>query len=211
LAAISFRNEQLKRLRPAPDLLLRVERAFLDHGYAGLSMLVVAEACGFSARALYNYFSNKEDALRAVVSYRNEIALAAGFAAGRATRANGGSALDIIAEIMNVRFGETRRLANASRHVTEMSAEIFTRCNDIVTEVALYFEAELAKLIDDFQYDGLLQLRADLTSLQIAEALANGARGVNQRLPPIRPAELEARYREMCGLILYGSTRAPYE
>jgi hypothetical protein len=38
----------------------------------------------------------------------------------------------------------------------------------------------------------------------MAEALANGARGVNQRLPPIPPKDLAARYREMCQFILYG-------
>src|ERR1700744_1964243 len=92
--------------RPSPALMQRVQRAFLDHGYSELSMRGLASACDFSPRALYHYFSSKEEAFRASVQYHNDLALAAGFASGRARRAAGGSALDILAEIMNERYGE---------------------------------------------------------------------------------------------------------
>jgi AcrR family transcriptional regulator len=198
-----------EKIRPNATLMQRVERAFLDHGYSELSMRGLAGACDFSTRALYHYFSNKGEAFRTAVQYQNDLALAAGFAAGRARWTDGGSALDIFAEIMNVRFGETRRKANASRHLVELNAEVFKRCNDIVTAVALSFEAELAKLVSELETAGLLRLREGVAPGQVAQALANGARGVNQRLPPVAPDDLAGRYREMCGFILYGCADIP--
>jgi AcrR family transcriptional regulator len=190
-------------------LLERVDDAFLRHGYGALSMLGLAKACGLSARALYYYFSNKEKAFRAAVQYSNDVALSAGFAAGQAKWAKGGGALDVLSEILSVRYGTVRRRAKASPHVLELTAEVFTRCNDIVTAVALYFEAELAKVIVELGEARLLTLRADLTPDQAARALANGARGVNQRLPPIGPDNLAKAYREMCRFILYGCADLP--
>jgi AcrR family transcriptional regulator len=197
------------KTRPNPALMQRVQKAFLDHGYSELSMRGLASACDFSTRALYHYFSSKEQAFRASVQYHNDVALTAGLARGRTRWADGGSALDIFAEIMNVRFGETRRKANISRHIVELNAEVFKRCNDIITAVALFFEAELAKLVTELESAGLLRLRPGVSPDQIAQALANGARGVNQRLPPVAPDELEGRYREMCAFILYGCADIP--
>jgi AcrR family transcriptional regulator len=195
--------------KPSAALMQRVQKAFLDHGYSELSMRGLASACDFSARALYHYFSSKEEAFRASVRYHNDLALAAGFARGRARLADGGTALDVLAEIMNERYGETRRKANASSHVVELNAEVFKRCNDIVTAVALYFEDELAKLVVELEKAGLLRLRPGMAADQVAQALANGARGVNQRLPPVAPDELASRYREMCSFILYGCAEIP--
>jgi AcrR family transcriptional regulator len=197
------------KARPSPALMQRVERAFLDHGYNELSMRGLAKACDFSTRALYHYFSNKEEAFRASVHHQNGLALSAGFAAGRAVKANGGGALDILAEVMNIRFGETRRKANASRHIVELNAEVFKRCNDIVTTVALFFEKELAKFIGELEDDGLLRLRTGVSLDEVAQALTNGIRGVNQRLPMVTPDELAGRYREMCGFILFGCADIP--
>jgi AcrR family transcriptional regulator len=195
-----------KKFQPAPALVLQIEKAFATFGYSKLTMRALAKVCNFSTRALYFYFSNKEEAFRALVRFRNELSITMGFAAGQRTWTGGGSALDILAEIINVRYGDTRRIANASPHLVELNAEVFTRCNDIVTEVALQFEGQLAELIVDLEDAGLLQLEAGVTAKQMAEALANGARGVNQRLPPVPPKDLAARYREMCRFILYGGT-----
>ncbi len=85
-------------IKPGRDLLQRVNQAFLDYGYSGLSMVTMAKACGFTQRALYYYFNNKEDAFRAMINYRNEEAIQSGLEAGKAVRAKGGSALEIIAE-----------------------------------------------------------------------------------------------------------------
>ena len=39
-----------------------------------------------------------------------------------------------------------------------------------------------------------MHLRKVVTAKQLAQALANGARGVNQRLPPVAPEDLTAHY-----------------
>jgi AcrR family transcriptional regulator len=190
-------------------MLFQIEATFLAHGYRALTMEKLAEACNFSRRALYFYFSSKAEAFRAVVLFRNEVALSTSFEAGRKRWSNGGNPLEILAEIVNIRYGDTRRIANASKHLVELNAEVFTRCNDIVRDVALIFETDLAKLIIEMQSAGLMQLRADVTAEQLSQALANGARGVNQRLPAVAPQDLADRYRDMCRFILYGCAEMP--
>lgn len=198
-----------KKLHPSPALLFQIETTFLAHGYKALTMEKLAHACNFSRRTLYFYFGSKAEAFRAIVLFRNEVAHSTSFAAGRKRWSDGGNALEIISEIINIRCGDTRRLANASKHVVELNAEVFTRCVDIVRDVALIFEADLAKLIIELQSAGLLHLRPDVTAEQFSEALANGARGVNQRLSAIAPEELANRYRDMCRFILYGCAQIP--
>lgn len=46
-------------------------------------------------------------------------------------------------------------------------------------------------------------------STQSPEALSNGARGVNQRLPAVAPDDLANRYPDMCLFILYGCAEIP--
>ena len=191
-----------KKLQPSPALLFQIGATFRAYGYKALTMEKLAEACNFTRRALYFYFSSKAEAFRAYTLFRNEVALSTSFEAGRKRWSDGGNALEILSDVINIRYGDTRRLANASKHVVELNAEVFTRCNDIVRDVALIFEADLTKLIIELQRAGLLHLRTDVTAEQFSEALANGARGVNQRLPAIAPAELANRYREMCRFIL---------
>jgi AcrR family transcriptional regulator len=185
-------------------MMLRVEQAFMDHGYSGLSMIGLAKACDLTARTLYNYFSNKEEAFRGICRFRNDLNIQRGFLAGAGVQAQGGSALDILSEIINIRYGDTRRIANASPHLIDLNAEIFKRCNDIVTEVALTFEDELSKVVADLENTGLLKRRDDVTSQQLSRALCNGARGVNQRLPPSPPSQLAGNYREICQFVLSG-------
>jgi AcrR family transcriptional regulator len=198
-----------KKLQPSPVLMLQIENAFFTHGYAKLTMERMAQCCNLSRRALYFYFSGKSEAFRAVVRFRNEQGLSTGFAAGQKRWSEGGNALEIFSEIINIRFGDLRRLANASPHLRELNAQVFTQCNDIVEDVAVRFEADLAKLAIEIQHGGLLHLRPDMTAEQVARALANGARGVNQRLPTVAPEEIANHYRDMCRFILYGSAEIP--
>jgi AcrR family transcriptional regulator len=198
-----------KRLQPSAAMLLQMEQAFFIYGYGDLTMERLAEACNFSRRALYFYFSSKPEVFRAIVRFRNELGLTTGFASGRKLWSEGANALEILAEIINIRYGDLRRIAHASPHLVELNSEVFRRCNDIVKDVAIYFEAELAKLVLELQRDGLVHLRPDVTAEQLAQALANGARGVNQRIPAVAPEELENRYREMCRFILYGCAEMP--
>jgi AcrR family transcriptional regulator len=198
-----------KHLQPTPVLMLKVEAAFLAHGYRAMTMEQLAAACNFSRRALYFYFSSKSDAFRAACRFRNDLALTTGFEMGRKRWADRADALDILSSIINIRYGDTRRIGNASPHVVELNAEVFTQCIDIVRDVAIYFEAELATFIIELRDSGVIRLQNGVTAVGLARALADGARGVNQRLPPVPPRELEMRYRDMCRYVLYGGAEIP--
>jgi AcrR family transcriptional regulator len=196
-------------IKPGRDLLQRVNQAFLDYGYSGLSMVAMARACGFTQRALYYYFNNKEDAFRAMVQFRTEEAVVSGLDAGKAIRAKGGSALDIIAEILDVRYGDTRRRVIGSPHTVELNAEAFKRCRDLMIRSATDFQGELEQLIVDLEKSRMLKLNGQFTPAQIAQALADGGRAVNQALPPIAADGFSARYRQTCEMVLYGCATMP--
>ena len=198
-----------KMIKPGPDLLTQVNQAFLDYGYGGLSMVGLAKACGFTQRALYYYFSNKEEAFRAVIAWRHVEDVALALEAGRSVRAKGGGALDISATILDVRYGETRRRVTASPHTVELNAEAFRRCRDLMIKSAVSFQADLENLVIELQAARLLKLNGEFTAAQIAQALADGGRAVNQALPPIARDGFSARYRQMCAMVLYGCAVMP--
>ena len=87
------------------NLAARLRQAFLDHGYEQMTMSGLAQLCGFSRRALYHHFSNKEEAFRYWLEFYGHESIAAGLAAGRAVMEAGGSAVDVMVETMNVRYG----------------------------------------------------------------------------------------------------------
>jgi AcrR family transcriptional regulator len=196
-------------IKPGRDLLQRVNQAFLDYGYSGLSMVMMAKACGFTQRALYYYFNNKEDAYRAMIQFRNDDAVALGLEAGKAIRAEGGSALDILAEILDIRYGDTRRRLTRSPHTVELNAEAFKRCRDLMIQSAIDFQDKLEALIVDLEKSRMLKLNGQFTPAQIAQALADGGRAVNQALPPIEADGFSARYRQTCAMVLYGCATMP--
>ncbi|WP_342722179.1 helix-turn-helix domain-containing protein [Bradyrhizobium sp. B097] len=198
-----------KMIKPGPDLLAQVNQAFLDYGYSGLSMVGLAKVCGFTQRALYYYFSNKEEAFRAVIAWRHVEDVALALEAGRTVRAKGGGALDIFATILDVRYGETRRRLTHSPHTVELNAEAFKRCRDLMIKSAVSFQADLERLVIDLQAARLLKLNGEFKPAQIAQALADGARAVNQALPPIARDDFSARYRQMCAMVLYGCAVMP--
>jgi AcrR family transcriptional regulator len=196
-------------IKPGRDLLHRVNQAFLDHGYSGLSMVVMARTCGFTQRALYYYFSNKEQAFRAALADRNDEVVDLALQAGKAMRAKGGSALDIFAEILDVRYGETRRILTRSPHTVELNAEAFRRCRDLMIQSAVAFQGELEKLIVDLEKNRKLKLNGRYSAAQVSQALADGGRAVNQSLPPIAAEDFSGRYRQMCEMVLYGCAKVP--
>jgi AcrR family transcriptional regulator len=197
-------------ITPTHDLMLRVRDAFMDHGYDALTMVELAQACAFTRRALYHYFNSKEAAYRAVIRHFNAVAVANGLEAGSAVRRQGGGALDILAETLDVRYGDTRRNLNTSAHIVELNAEAFRRGRDIMIESAIAFHTELERLIGDLVTDGLMTLRPGLSAQTLAQLLTDGARGVNQSLPPIASEDYARRYRQMVEAILYGSA-IPHE
>jgi AcrR family transcriptional regulator len=198
-----------KMIKPGPDLLTQVNQAFLDNGYSGLSMVGLAKACGFTQRALYYYFSNKEDAFRAMIAFRQGESVKLGLEAGRTIRAKGGNALDILTRILDVRYGDTRRRVMRSPHTVELNAEAFKRCRDLMIKSAISFQADLENVIADLQASRMLKLNRRFTPAQIAQALADGGRAVNQALPPIAREDYSARYRQICEMVLYGCAAMP--
>jgi len=198
-----------KTAKPSNDLMLRVRRAFFDHGYSNLSMIGLAKVCGFTRRSLYHYLSSKEDAFQSLTDFDNRISIEAGFAAAREVKESGGTALDILSKMMDVRYGDLRREVYVSPHAVELNAEVFRRSWQIMVGYAIKFHAQLADFLVELERDGLLKLKDGASPQHVAKLLANGARGINQSLPPYPPDELAPRYREMCEAILYGCTQGP--
>jgi AcrR family transcriptional regulator len=186
-------------------LALRLERAFSDHGYEQLTMSGLAKLCEFTRRALYHHFSNKEEAFRFSLRWRGELNIEAGMAAGRKMLEEGGSAVDILTEIMDVRYGETRRALSRSPHALEINDQAFRRARDIMVEAATDFQAKLSALLIEMDGMGLMRMKASTTPERMAQTLCNGARGTNQSLPAIAPEDLKEAYRDIIAAILFGT------
>jgi hypothetical protein len=76
-------------------------------------------------------------------------------------------------------------------------------------ESAISFQGDLEKLVIDLQKRRLIKLNGRFTPAEIAQALADGGRAVNQALPPIAPDDFYDRYRRMCEMVLYGFAVKP--
>lgn len=187
------------------EILSRLREAFLAGGYGALSMADLAEAAGLSRRALYYRFPSKEAAYRAMIRWQNEDSLRTGFEAGRRVRDAGGTPVDVVAAIVNARFGETRRMVESSAHSVELNAVAFATCRDIAIDVAVRFQNELADLLASLVREGAMSLRPGFSTLEIAELMAHGARGVNYALPPVPVAAFADQYRRMCEAVLFGA------
>lgn len=184
--------------------MARLRQAFFDFGYDELTMVRLAEACGVTRRTLYNYYSNKEEAFRDLLRFRHAIEIAAGFDAGQRVLEQGGSALDAIVAIMDTRYGMARRDLEKSPHAVEINYTAFRRCRDVMIASAVEYQDRLAALLAELNERGLLRLRPDITPSALAQMLADGARGVNQSLPPQPETGLPERYRRMFAAIIAG-------
>jgi len=171
--------------KPSLEIQLRLRRAFLAHGFRELTMGGIAQACGFTRRNLYFYFSSKEEVFRSSVAFLNEDNAARALAAGRALFEKGASATDVLTEILYVRYGVFRRELSVSPHAVELNTEAFRLCRDIMNETAASFAKAVAGVIGELARDGRLSLREEFTAAQIAQMLLEGARGTN-------PADLDA-------------------
>jgi AcrR family transcriptional regulator len=192
-------------MQPSDEMMDRVRHAFFAHGFRELSMGGLAAACGYTRRNLYNYFSNKEAAFRALIQYTNAEQGRRGIEAGRALMAQNASALDVLTEVLVVRYVTVRHRLNRSPHAVEINTEAFRLCHDIMVRSASVFTNGLKSVIADLEKSGRLQMKAGTTHAQLAQMLGDGVRGINQALPPVPSGSLPARYRLMCQAILYGS------
>lgn len=188
------------------ELVSGVERAFFDHGYQHLTMAALADAIDVTRRTVYNYFRSKEEAFRFLIDEANIRAVDAGLAAGRACLHEGKDLVEILATVLDVRYGDNRRRIAGSPHAVEINDQAFRRCRDLMIASAISFQAELAAFVTELQSHRTLRLRREVDADILAQLLADGARGTNQSLPPTSPETLKLRYRAMVGAILYGTT-----
>lgn len=203
-----MRSRGAKPSRP-DNLAERLRAAFLDHGYEQMSMSGLAQLCGFSRRALYHHFSNKEEAFRHWLDVYGRQSIALGLAAGRRRLDEGGGAMDVIVEIINVRYGDARRRLALSPHALEINDQAFRRCRDVMIGAAVDFQEKLADIVVELENRGLLRLKPGVTPAMLAQSLCDGARGTNQSLPPIPIDQLAARYRRIVEAILFGAASPP--
>src|ERR1700754_5203938 len=91
-------------MQPSSEMMERVRTAFHAYGFRELSMGGLATACGYTRRNLYNYFSNKESAFRALIQFTNTDYGQRGIEAGRALLDQGASALDVVTDVLVVRY-----------------------------------------------------------------------------------------------------------
>jgi AcrR family transcriptional regulator len=191
------------------NLAARLRQAFLDHGYEQVTMSGLAQLCGFSRRALYHHFSSKEEAFRHWLDFYGRESIAQGLAAGRSVMDAGGSAVDVLVETMNVRYGDARRRLSRSPHALEINDQAFRRARDIMIGAAVDFQAKVADLLVELEARRAIALKPGVTPEVLAQSLCDGARGTNQALPPIPVGELHVRYRQMIEAILFGAASAP--
>ncbi len=193
---------------PSDRLMVRLQEAFLDYGYEPVTMVTLAKACGVTRRTLYNYFTDKAEAFRSVLRYRHALDIEAGLQAGARMIAEGGSALDAIVAIMDARYGEARRSLERSPHAVEINYSAFRHFRDVMAASAVAFQARLGAFLAELDKAGKLRLRPGLSPEHVAGLLADGARGVNQGLPPQPALSLAERYRPMFAAILFGCSES---
>lgn len=187
----------------------RVREAVLRYGYEALTMSVLAQACGLTRRGLYHHFSNKEEAVRAALWLENIERMAEGTKAARDMLESGGTALDVVAALLDVRFGVTRRKLALSPHAKEINDVAFLIAEDMMMHVAARINEILADLLRELVGLERLRLHDGVTAEHLAGLLSDGARGVNQARPPIPSEALPRRYRDMSAAILFGCATVP--
>ncbi|CAN5899535.1 hypothetical protein BH11PSE3_BH11PSE3_01130 [soil metagenome] len=193
------------------SLAAQLRQAFLDHGYEQMTMSGLAPLCGFSRRALYHHFSSKEEAFRHWLDFYGRLSIAQGIEAGRRMMEAGGSAIEVLVETMNVRYGDARRRLGHSPHALEINDQAFRRARDIMIAAAIDFQAKVADMLVELAARRLIDLKPAVTSAILAQSLCDGARGTNQALPPIAIEALQDRYRQIIEAILFGTAMLPAE
>ncbi len=145
-----------------PDQLPRVAEAFLKSGFSRPTMGELAVACGFSRRALYYHYRNKEELFRDVIRYQNERALYAGWTAGMSALMEGGDAIDVITALLDTRFGETRRTVAGSPCALELADAVFRLCDDIIIDFQVRLQEDLVKMLEILHTAGKATLHPDV-------------------------------------------------
>jgi AcrR family transcriptional regulator len=190
-----------------PEQLAKAAEAFLKSGFNRPTMTELAVACGFSRRALYYHYRNKEELFLDVVRYQNERAMYAGWTAGMSVLMEGGDAIDVITALLDIRFGETRRTVANSPHALELANSVFRLCDDIIVDLQVRLQEDLVKMLEMLHTAGKLTLQTDVSNEELAAMLAAAVRGVNQTRPHLKDAEFQPRYHSIIKAILRGSAK----
>jgi AcrR family transcriptional regulator len=194
-------------MRLDPDQLAKAADAFLESGFDRPTMTELAIACGFSRRALYYHYRNKEELFRDVVRYQNERAMYAGWTAGMSVLMEGGDAIDVMTALLDTRFGATRRTVANSPCAVELVNSVFRVCDDIIGELQVRLQEDLVKMLEILHTAGKLTLLTDVNNDELATMLAAAVRGVNQTRPHLKDAEFQPRYHTIVKAILRGSAK----
>jgi AcrR family transcriptional regulator len=184
-----------------------LEKAFLAQGYESITMSYIAEAIGFTRRALYHHYSSKNEAFRDSVVFQNERGLEAGRAAAAQALANGANAIGVIHALLDARFGDTRRVVARSPHAQKLADAVFRLCGDVINTMAARLQKEIEDILEELQQRRKLTLHPGITSSRLAYMLAASVRGVNQSRPLPKENEFSLRYREMIAALLRGCAK----
>src|SRR6188768_1899238 len=122
------------------ELATKVRQAFHECGYEKLTMGAIADYCGFTRRALYHHFSSKEEAFRFSMRYDNERLIEQGMLAAREVMWTGADVVTILAEMLDVRYGETRRRLAESPFALELNDQGFRLGRDVMVWAAIEFQ-----------------------------------------------------------------------
>ena len=188
-----------------------LRNAFYSSGYEKLTMGEIAEFCGFTRRALYHHFSNKEEAFRFSMRYDNEKQMKLGLAAAREIMWTGADAVEILTHMLDVRYGEVRRQLMKSPYALELNDQAFRRGRDVMIWAATTFQVQVAELLVEMEERGLFRLRPGMKPEELAQIICDGARANNQALPPIPIEQLPTRYRATMKALLYGTVETADE
>ena len=190
------------------ELAARLVEAFLDNGYTAVTMTDLAAAVAVTRRTMYNHFKSKEEALRLAIEALNAEANAAAMAKAWDGVEQRREIVDLFVDVLDSRYGVTRRRLARSAHATDLNAQALGRCSDLMVAAAIDFQQKLAALIETLEARGLLRLKPGIRPDDLAWLLADGARGINQSLPPVEATGLYGRYRVLVEALLHGVAAA---
>lgn len=185
-----------------------LRKAFFERGYEKVTMGEIADFCGFTRRALYHHFSNKEEAFRFLMRYDNERQIEKGLATAREVMWTGADAVEILTRMLDVRYGDTRRLLMTSPHMLELNDQAFRRGRDVMIWAATEFQKQVGELLLEMEEAGLFRFRPGTSAEELSQIICDGARANNQALPAIPIEQLPTRYRAMTRALLYGTVDA---
>lgn len=175
---------------------------FLFYGFRQTSMELIAERLGITRQAVYRYFRNKRDLLRAGADWLHAQAFDA---AQEALSANAGRPIGaMVSAGIDARFSHILSRLTASPHSAEILEEQHAHCGDITEDYAERFIAMLGDAIArKLEADGL-RLCDGLDARQLARYCFLAARAIKPAMPFDHEA-FRAELALLMGIIVRGA------